>query len=141
MTFTQREREYLADQTLGRLATRRPDGSLQNNPVGFSLDEANGTLDITGRALGATRKFSNVADNGQVALVVDDLASRDPWTVRGLEIRGIAVALTIQQTQPVYSSHEVIRITPYRVISWGLDGGEMRARDVGATRDGTGVVR
>jgi pyridoxamine 5'-phosphate oxidase family protein len=29
----------------------------------------------------------------QVAFVVDDLVSRDPWTVRGLEIRGTAVAL------------------------------------------------
>lgn len=139
MTFTERERAYLAERPLGRLATRRPDGSLQNNPVGFSLDETNGTLDITGRALGASRKFANVADHAQVALVVDDLVSRDPWTVRGIEIRGVALALTEQLTPSSYTSDEIIRITPHRVISWGLDGPGMRGRDVPPPRDGRSV--
>jgi pyridoxamine 5'-phosphate oxidase family protein len=40
--------------------------------------------------MGATRKFRNVQANGQVALVIDDPVSRDPWTVRGLQIRGVA---------------------------------------------------
>lgn len=130
MTFTERERTYLSEQTLGRLATRRRDGSLQNSPVGFWLNPETGTVDITGRALGASRKFGNVADNGQVALVVDDLVSRDPWTVRGVEIRGTARALTEQDTASEHTSSEVIRIFPRRIISWGLDGAGMRGRDV-----------
>ncbi len=140
MTFTERERAYLAEQPLGRLATRRPDGSLQNNPVGFSLDETSGTLDITGRALGASHKFANVADNAQVALVVDDLVFRDPWTVRGIEIRGVALALTGQSTPSSYTSDEIIRITPHRVISWGLDQPGMRGRDVTPSNDGRSGV-
>ncbi len=131
MSLTDVERAYLATQPLGRLATRRPDGSLQNNPVGFHYDEASGTTVITGRALGATRKFANVADNGEVALVVDDLVSRSPWTVRGVEIRGHAEALSDQEPASGYASRELIRIHPRRVISWGLgDEPGMHGRDV-----------
>ncbi|HEX2319039.1 MAG TPA: PPOX class F420-dependent oxidoreductase [Streptosporangiaceae bacterium] len=39
MVFTQGELAYLRSQRLGRLATVAPDGTLQNNPVGFSVDE------------------------------------------------------------------------------------------------------
>jgi len=117
MALTEPERDYLTTQPLGRLATRRPDGSLQNNPVGFAYDQRTDTITITGRALGATRKFHNVADNGEVALVIDDLVSMDPWTVRGVEIRGRAEALVDQETASAYDSPEIIRIHPRRVIS------------------------
>ena len=139
MTLTPAERDYLAGQPLGRLATRRPDGSLQNNPVGFSYNELTGTIDISGRALGATHKFQNVAANGAVALVIDDLVSMSPWTVRGVEIRGHAEALVGQTPRSSYSSSEIIRIYPRRVISWGI-GPEpgMHGRDVDSvTTDGT----
>lgn len=56
-----------------------------------------------------------------MAFVVDDIASRDPWVVRGIEVRGRAEALSDQEPQNSYSSGEVIRIHPSRVISWGLD--------------------
>ena len=67
------------------------------------------------------RKFRNVRANGQVALVVDDLVSFDPWTVRGLEIRGTAVALADAEPPVPFMSREVIRITPTWVSSWGID--------------------
>ncbi len=121
MTLTDAERDYLAGQVLGRLATVRPDGSPQNNPVGFAYDPEAGTVDISGRAMGETAKFRNVAANGHAALVVDDLASRDPWTVRGVEIRGRAEALRDQEPASPYLSGEVIRIHPQRIISWGVD--------------------
>ena len=131
MTLTEAERAYLETQPLGRLATRRPDGSLQNNPVGFGYDDQTGTIQITGRAMGASRKFHNVADNGAVAFVVDDLASRDPWIVRGVEIRGQAEALVDQDAGQAYASPEVIRIHPQRVISWGLGADPMmHGRDI-----------
>jgi len=131
MILTEAERDYLATQPLGRLATLRPDGTLQNNPVGYAYDEATGTFTISGRALGTTRKFRNVADNGQVALVVDDLVSHSPWTVRGVEIRGYAEALVDQEQTSSYLSPEIIRIHPRRIISWGIgpDGG-MHSRDI-----------
>jgi pyridoxamine 5'-phosphate oxidase family protein len=94
ITFTELEQEYLQSQPLGRLATVDASGAPQNNPIGMFLDEETGDIIIGGAAMGATRKFRNVQENPRVALVIDDLVSRDPWTVRGLEIRGTAVALS-----------------------------------------------
>jgi len=132
MTLTTTERQYLETQILGRLATARPDGSLQNNPVGFSYDETTGSIDITGRNLAATQKFRNVASTGMVALVVDDLASRDPWVVRGVEIRGRAEAIRDQEPPSPDAGREVIRIHPQRIVSWGLDPAQpgMNSRSV-----------
>jgi pyridoxamine 5'-phosphate oxidase family protein len=132
MVFTQGELDYLRSQRLGRLATIAPDGTLQNNPVGFSVDEQAGVINIGGRNLGATRKFSNVAANGQVAFVVDDIASVNPWVVRCIEVRGTAEALTGQTPSSPYMSPEVIRIHPKRIISWGTgpDGSESSRRTI-----------
>ena len=88
MTLTDIERDYLNTQTLGRLATVGKDGMPHNNPVGFAYDADTGTIDIGGRAMGASRKFANVAARGVAALVVDDVVSQESWTVRGVEIRG-----------------------------------------------------
>lgn len=120
MVFTNAEVEYLASQRLGRLATLSAKGTLQNSPVSFRVDAGAGTIDIYGRDLGATAKFRNVLANGQVAFVVDDLESLDPWTPRCLEIRGSAEALIDQDTPGAYLSDEIIRIHPRRIISWGL---------------------
>jgi PPOX class F420-dependent enzyme/OxyR family protein len=77
--FTDVELDYLASQRLGRLATAQPNGTLQVNPVGFRYNSRTGTIDIGGLRMAASRKFRNVAGNGQVAFVVDDLASIQPW--------------------------------------------------------------
>jgi pyridoxamine 5'-phosphate oxidase family protein len=130
--FTEAELEYLSSQRLGRLATLARDGTLQNNPVGFDVDPENGVINIRGRDLGNSRKFRNVAANGQVAFVVDDIASLDPWVVRCLEVRGTAEALSDQPPPNAYMSGEVIRIHPRRIISWGLgaDGHQSSRRNV-----------
>jgi pyridoxamine 5'-phosphate oxidase family protein len=123
--FTRAELDYLASQRLGRLATVASDGTLQNSPVGFRVDADAGVIRIHGRALGATRKFRNIVTNANVAFVVDDIASFDPWTVRCLEIRGVAEALT--DVEPPWE--EEIRVHPRRVISWGLGpGGDESSR-------------
>ena len=119
--LTELERAYLQSQPLGRLATVDTDGAPQNSPIGVFLDEETGDILIGGAAMGGTRKFRNVRANPHVALVIDDLVSRDPWTVRGLEIRGTAVALSDVDPPIPFMSREVIRITPTWVASWGLD--------------------
>ncbi len=131
--FTQAELEYLGSQRLGRLATAAPSGMLQNNPVGFRVDAAAGTIDIGGWNMAASQKFRNVRANGRVAFVVDDLVSVQPWTVRGLEIRGHAEALTGAEPPQPFMSGEIIRIHPERIFSWGIEPGQdgMRRRDVG----------
>jgi pyridoxamine 5'-phosphate oxidase family protein len=121
VALTEAEQAYLKSQPLARLATVDASGAPQNNPVGAFLDEETGDILIGGHAMGASRKFRNVRNNDQVALVVDDLVSRDPWTVRGLEIRGTAVALEDVDPPVPFMSREVIRITPSWVSSWGVD--------------------
>jgi pyridoxamine 5'-phosphate oxidase family protein len=121
VALTEPERAYLQSQPLARLATVDADGAPQNSPVGAFFDEETGEIVIGGGAMGATRKFRNVQANGQVALVIDDLVSQSPWTVRGLEIRGTAVALEDVDPPVPFMSREVIRITPTWVASWGVD--------------------
>src|ERR1700741_1286156 len=132
MALTEAEVSYLASQTLGRLATVSPDGSPQVNPVGFRYDPALGVIDIGGHDLAASKKSRNVAAGSRAALVVDDLVSRRPWRVRGVEIRGEAEVLRGQEPQGPGYSPEVIRIHPRRVISWGVEPGQegMRGRDL-----------
>lgn len=120
-TFTEREVEYLRGQRLGRLATVRPDGTVQNNPVGFGYNADLGTLDIAGRNMAASHKFRNVAAGSKVAFVVDDIASLDPWTVRCLEIRGDAEALTEPADSAAPFPGPIIRVHPRRVVSFGVD--------------------
>jgi pyridoxamine 5'-phosphate oxidase family protein len=111
---------YLGTQRLGRLATVDPSGAPQNNPVGFRYNQDTGTIDIGGRNMGASRKFRNLAGTPNVAFVVDDLASVQPWRVRCVEIRGRAEALREHDYGPGFSA-EIIRIHPQKVISFGLD--------------------
>lgn len=74
-----------------------------------------------------SRKFRNVADNGRVAFVVDDLASVNPWRPRGLEIRGHAEAIA-DPTDSAYGADTlsgfdgaIIRIHPQRLFSYGIN--------------------
>jgi pyridoxamine 5'-phosphate oxidase family protein len=117
MTFTEAEVGYLKSQQLGRLATVQPDGSPQVKPVGFHYNEALGTIDVTGFNLSTSQKFRNVGRNGLAALVVDDIASTDPWRVRFLEIRGTAEAVPATGT----GDPAVIRIRPSRILSFGVE--------------------
>ena len=122
-SFTAIELGYLRSQRLGRLATVDASCAPQNNPVGFTIDEASGAVLIGGLALAKTRKFRNVQRTPSVALVVDDLASVDPWQVRGVEIRGSAETLVDVDPPMRGMSRELIRITPRWIGSWGLKAG------------------
>jgi pyridoxamine 5'-phosphate oxidase family protein len=114
-TFSRAQIDYLKSQRLGRLATLRPDGTLQNNPVGFSFDEDQGTIDIGGFNMGNSQKYKNVVANGQVAFVVDDLETVDPWKPRMVEIRGTAEPIPDDDPR-----NARIRIHPLRAISFGI---------------------
>ncbi|MFF4240202.1 PPOX class F420-dependent oxidoreductase [Actinomadura geliboluensis] len=118
MSLTDIEREYLSTQRLGRLATVGPKGDPQNNPVGFAYNAETGTIDIRGWNLAESRKYRNLRDNDQVAFVVDDLASVQPWRVRGVEVRGRAEPAVVEGPQ---GADDVIRIHPRVVFSWGID--------------------
>ncbi|MFC4051724.1 PPOX class F420-dependent oxidoreductase [Actinomadura syzygii] len=121
MSLTDIEREYIATQRLGRLATVGPNGDPQNNPVGFRYDAETGTFDIRGFNLAQSRKYRNVQRNGQVALVIDDLASVQPWRVRGIEVRGQAETLVEDVPEGSHFGADLIRIHPRTIFSWGID--------------------
>jgi pyridoxamine 5'-phosphate oxidase family protein len=121
MIFTDDEIAYLRAQRLGRLATLKPNGELQNSPVSFGYHEPTGTIDIGGYRMAASRKFRNVAVNGRVAFVVDDVVSVQPWQVRCLEIRGRAEALTEVNLPDNHFDDAVIRIHPERILAFGVE--------------------
>ena len=121
MTFTDAELAYFQTQRLGRLATLAGDGTLQNNAVCYHANTDIGTIDIDGWNLGASRKFRNVAKTGEVAFVIDDITSVDPWRVRGIEVRGRAEALTDQDPGSEHVSAELIRIRPRTIFTWGIE--------------------
>ena len=120
MLFSESELAFLSSQSVGRLATVQPDGTLQVNPVGFTYNAELDTFDIHGFRISTSRKFRNVAANGRAAFVVDDVPSIDPWRVRCVEVRGFAEAITeVGQTQEGLDN-AVIRIHPERIISFGI---------------------
>lgn len=121
MTFTDAETAYLASQRLGRLATIQPDGIPQVKPVGFRYNPGLGTIDVTGFNMATSQKFRNVRRNGRAALVVDDIASADPWRVRFLEIRGTADAIPAPGRSADLSGEALIRIHPTRILSFGIE--------------------
>ncbi|NMO93211.1 PPOX class F420-dependent oxidoreductase [Actinomycetospora sp. TBRC 11914] len=124
--FTDEELAYLESQRIGRLATSQPDGTLQNNPVGFGVNKELGTIDIGGYNMARSRKFRNVAANGQAAFVLDDVYSTDPWRVRFLEIRGHAEAITEPgDASDQMSGSPIIRLHPTRILSIGLEPGDL----------------
>ena len=118
MAFTDEEVAYLRSQRLARLATVAPDGQPDVVPVGFEFDGK--YLYVGGMDPARTRKFLNVrAGNHQVAVVIDDLVSTDPWTPRYLRIYGTA---ELVDREGQFGQATYMRISPTTSWSWNLDG-------------------
>lgn len=115
--FTEAELAYLrSERRLARIATVGRDGTPHVTPVGWSLGAADAVVEVGGFDLPRTKKFRDVLRTGRAAVVIDDLASVNPWHARGVEVRGRAEAIAEEPA--------VIRIHPERVVSWGLDRDE-----------------
>jgi pyridoxamine 5'-phosphate oxidase family protein len=121
ISFTEAERAYLVGgRQLGRLATVGADGTPHVVPVAFVYNAVRETIDVGGHELELTKKFRDIARTGRAAIVIDDLASTDPWRPRGIEVRGRAEAIALPTP--------LIRIHPERIVSWGLErGGSARS--------------
>ena len=114
--FLETEIRYMVGgKQLGRLATVGADGTPHVVPVAWIYNAVRDTIDIGGAALEETKKFRDVARSGRAAIVIDDLASTDPWRPRGIEVRGRGEAIAMPTP--------LIRIHPERIVSWGLQGG------------------
>jgi pyridoxamine 5'-phosphate oxidase family protein len=124
--FTEQERKYLSEGRLGRIATVGKDGTPHVVPVGWSFNSEEESIDVGGRDFAQTKKFRDARRSGRAAIVIDDLASTDPWRPRGIEVRGRA--------ETVDGDRPMIRIHPERIVSWGIesgDVGERHSRSVG----------
>ena len=99
-------------QQLARIATVGADGTPHVVPVAWIYNAVRDTIDVGGHELERTKKFRDVARSGRVAIVIDDLASTDPWHPRGIEVRGRGEAIALPTP--------LIRIHPERIVSWGL---------------------
>jgi len=126
--FTEKEIGYLRQQRLGRLATVGSDGSPHVVPVGFRLDAEDQVIEVGGHGLSGSKKWRDLQANPRIALVIDDLESVNPWTPRGIEVRGRAElhAEGGEKFGPGWDS-AWIRILPQRIVSWGIEGAPFSA--------------
>src|SRR5579862_3601781 len=113
---------YLAGQRLGRIATAGADGKPHVVPTSFRYNHDLGTVDVGGLHVDTTKKYRDVQVNPAAAIVIDDLASIDPWTPRMLEIRGRAEAVPNggDDLGPGFGT-AFIRLYPEKVNSFGID--------------------
>jgi pyridoxamine 5'-phosphate oxidase family protein len=118
MSFTAAEVAYIRSQRLTRVATVAADGQPDVVPVGFEFDGTH--FYIGGFDPASTRRTHNIqAGNEKVALVIDDLASADPWSPRFLRVYGTAEL--VERDTP-FGRQPILKITP--AVSWSanLDG-------------------
>lgn len=122
--FTEKEIEYLRGQRLGRVATAGTSGMPHVAPVGFRLNAEEGTVEIGGHGLSKSKKWRDLLANPKVAFVVDDLQSVNPWTPRGIEIRGRA-EIHDQGGEERFGGGGWdavwFAVVPQRIISWGIE--------------------
>lgn len=111
--FTDAERAYLASQPLMRFATASPDGKPDVSPVVFDITDEDHIV-TAGFDIARTVRYRNIQRNPRATLVVDDLASMQPWSPRGLKIIGSA-AVEDQD------GSERFHIVPEVIISWGIN--------------------
>ena len=91
--------------------------------VGFRYNAELDTIDIGGHDFARRKKYQDVQRNPRVALLVDDLASVNPWRVRGIEVRGEAEVLPSggEALGPGFAP-EMFRLRARRIVSWGIMG-------------------
>ncbi len=119
-TLTEKEIEYLRGQRLARVATVGGDGAPHVVPVGFRLAPSGDAIEVGGHGLSGSKKWRDLHANPRIAVVIDDLASVNPWTPRGIEIRGVA-ELHEDGGEKFGAGWDKawIRVVPKRIVSWG----------------------
>lgn len=110
--FTEAELAYLKSQPLMRFATASPTGKPDVAPVTFEVDGDD--IITAGFDITHTARYRNIQKNPQATLVIDDLATIDPWSPRGIKIIGLA-SIEDNAGAPRF------RITPKVIISWAIN--------------------
>jgi len=114
------ETSYLRTQRLARIATASKKGIPEVSPVGFEFDGkyfwvGSHSQDI----FQMTRRYKNITGgNAHVSIVIDDLASVDPWRPRGIKVSGTA---EVAEHEGIFGNGKYFRITPRVSVSWGIE--------------------
>jgi pyridoxamine 5'-phosphate oxidase family protein len=124
--FTEKEIEYLAEQRLGRIATVGADGQPHVVPTSFRYNPEHDAIDVGGLRMSQTKKVRDVRRTGRATIVVDDVLP--PWQPRMIEIRGTAEVVP-SGGKALRDAFEdtIVRITPTRVIAFGIDSADQGA--------------
>lgn len=121
-TFTPAEIAYLTSQRLGRIATVDRNGAPRVVPTGFQANAEDHTIRCGGIDFAATHRYKDMQRNPQVAIVIDDLVSVDPWRARGIQIRGTARLHSAAESLGEFPfAGAWMEIVPTSIRSWGLD--------------------
>lgn len=125
--FTQAEIDYMRTQPLMRFASASPEGKPDVAPVIFEVDGDD--IVSAGFDIARTARYRNIQRNPRATLVIDDLASVDPWSPRGIKIIGSATIETFEGSPR-------FRISPKVIISWAINDTQpgipkMERREVG----------
>jgi pyridoxamine 5'-phosphate oxidase family protein len=110
--FTDLELEYLRSQPLMRFASASLSGRPDVATVAFSVE--GDEIVTAGFDIARTVRYKNIQANPQATVVIDDLASVQPWSPRGIKVRGRA---SIDQAP----TGERFRIKPEVIWSWGVN--------------------
>ena len=110
--FTLAEIQYLKSQPLMRFASASPTGRPDVAPVVFEVDGDD--ILTAGFDITHTVRYRNIQSNSRVSVVVDDLASIDPWSPRGIKVIGNAVIEEVDGSPR-------FRISPTVIISWAIN--------------------
>ena len=131
--FTSTELDYLAGQRLARIATVGPDGQPHVVPTSFRYNSDHDAIEVGGLRMSQTKKVRDVRRTGRASIVIDDVLP--PWKPRMIEVRGTAEVIS-SGGKAFGDNFEdtIVRITPVRIISYGIDPDDpqLNARSVTA---------
>jgi pyridoxamine 5'-phosphate oxidase family protein len=113
----------MKSQRLCRIATVSSKCEPEVSPVGFQIDR--GYLYVGSHSQDIfpnTKRYRNITSgNNRVSVLIDDLASVDPWRPRGIRIQGRA---EVVDHEGMFGKGKYFRITPAVSVSWGIDPGQ-----------------
>jgi pyridoxamine 5'-phosphate oxidase family protein len=90
-------------------------------PVSFRYNPQHDSIDIGRHGFAGRKKYRDALRNPRMAVVVDDLASIDPWPPRGIEMRGEAEVLPTGGKEIMTAfDDDMLRVRPRRIVSWRL---------------------
>jgi pyridoxamine 5'-phosphate oxidase family protein len=114
------EVSYLKTQRLARIASASAKGVPEVSPVGFEFDGKYFWVGSHSQEIFLrTRRYKNITGgNDRISLVVDDLASVDPWRPRAIKVSGTA---EVVDHDGIFGRGKYIRITPKVTASWGIE--------------------